>query len=267
MSYAYEAIYFDDPLVPRRVMDVFRPDRETREVAVYMVHGGGWRGGSREGPHRLLEAFRNEGFVCGSGDYRLAGVHIGEQITDVRHGYDLFLSRLRDEGRPPRVVVFGSSAGAHLAALLALAAPGDCGEATTFREYALREPWVPPVGAALQATPTTFEPWEDIFPGGWVSMQDIVGVPYEDDPEAYRRVSPVEHVKADSCPVFLLEAENEHMFPLERNRRFIEKMKAHGRRAELKVYTNAEHGFFYDVTRRQQKEAFADLLRFIESLE
>ena len=54
---------------------------------------------------------------------------------------------------------------------------------------------------------------------------------------------------------------------LDLNRRFIEKLTSLGARAEVKVYERVEHGFFYDVTRRQQKEAFADILAFIESLD
>jgi dienelactone hydrolase len=56
------------------------------------------------------------------------------------------------------------------------------------------------------------------------------------------------------------------MFPLRYILEFKAKMEAQGCRCECKVYTNAEHGFFYDLTRRQQKEAFADILRFIDSL-
>jgi acetyl esterase/lipase len=213
-----------------------------------------------------MRAFNRHGFLCASTDYRLSGVTILDQITDVRHGYDLFHTRLKRLGLPPRVFVHGSSAGAHLGALLTLALPGECGEDTCFRATRLENEWVRPVGAALQATPVRFEPWEDIFPHGWTAMQRIVGTPYEQAPEKYRRVSPIEYVSRESSPVFFLEAKNEHMFPLEYTREFVEKMRALGRRAECKVYRRAEHGFFYDVTRRAQKEAFADTLAFIESL-
>jgi hypothetical protein len=33
---------------------------------------------------------------------------------------------------------------------------------------------------------------------------------------------------------------------------------------QVKTYTPAEHGFIYDVTRRVQKEAFADILEFVK---
>ena len=266
MPFAYQSIYLDDPIVDGRALDIFAPEHATRPVAVFLVHGGGWRAGSRAGMHALMRGLNREGFVCAATDYRLAGVTITDQITDVRHGYDLFVRHLGEGGRPVRVAVFGSSAGAHLASLLALTRPGECGEDAGAFGVTLTEPWQPPVGAVVQSTPVTFEPWDDIFPHIWTSMQGIVGRSYDDAPEAYRRVSPIEHVGASSPPFLFLEAEHEHMFPLELTLRFVRAMEACGRGAGHKVYTRAEHGFLYDLTRRQQKAAFGDMLDFLASL-
>lgn len=266
MAYEFTSIYLDDPIVAGRVIDVFMPAQVTRDVAIFLVHGGGWRGGSRTGYHTIMRAFHAEGFICASTDYRLSGVTVFDQITDLRHAYDMFVSMLGRQGRAPRILVHGSSAGAHLAALLAAAGPGDCGESLTYGDCSLTNEWVAPVGACLQSTPATFEPWDDIFPHVWTAMQDIVGTPYQESPGLYRQVSPIEHVSGSTPALFLLEAENEHMFPLAFTIAFVERMKAAGRHAEYKVYTKAEHGFFYDLTRRQQKEAFEDILSFIERL-
>ena len=262
MSFKFESVYFDNPIVPGRAMDIFLPEVLSQDDAIFFVHGGGWAAGARDHFHKLMRAFNAEGFICASTDYRLrpSGATILDQVADIRDGYKLFLERLAELGRPPRAFVIGSSAGAHLAALLAFAAPGACGEPTDYRPDIA---WVPPSGAALQATPVSFEPWEDIFPHGWTSMREIVGAPYETAPELYRKVSPREHLSPHTCPTFFLEAENEHMFPSSMVIEVVEKLKALGVQAEYKVYTKAEHGFFYDLTRRQQQEAFADILAFI----
>ncbi|HIJ73862.1 MAG TPA: alpha/beta hydrolase fold domain-containing protein [Candidatus Hydrogenedentes bacterium] len=266
MSFEYTSIYLDDPIVEGRALDVFEPGKARRELALFFVHGGGWRGGSRSGSHALMRAFNAEGFVCAATDYRLAGVHILDQLTDVRHGYDAFTGYLARHALPRQVAVFGSSAGAHLAALLALAVPGQCGESLRFHRKELENDWQSPVGAILSCGPVTFEPWEDIFPHIWISMQDIVGVPYADAPEAYRRVSPIEYVGSESPPCFMVCAENEHMFPFDQTMRFVEKMRSFGGIAEHKVYPRTEHGFLYDVVRRQQKEAFSDIIAFLQTL-
>jgi acetyl esterase/lipase len=266
MAYEYTSIYLDTPIVNGRVLDIMMPDDVTRDVALFMVHGGGWRAGSRLNYHALARAFHAEGFICCATDYRLSGTTILDQIMDVRHAYDLFVTRLKKMGRDPKIVTLGGSAGAHLNALLSFAEPGDCGEPLQFGGCSYENDWVQPLGAMLTATPTSFEPWEDIFPGIWASMEDIVGTPYAENPELYRAVSPIEHVKDTSCPVLFLEGECEHMFPAEFLQEWVAKAHGLGARAELKMYTRAEHGFFYDVTRRQQKEAFADSLAFIDSL-
>jgi acetyl esterase/lipase len=266
MTYEFTSCYFDDPIVPGRALDIMLPRTVSQPAALFFVHGGGWTGGARANYHAIMRAFNREGYICGSTDYRLVpGATILDQMTDIRHGYSLFTEFLRKQDHPVRVVVHGASAGAHLAALMVLAAPGECGEALRFREMELGE-WAAPAALILQATPFRFEPWEDIFPQIWTAMQAAVGVPYAKQPELYERLAPNRYVSASSCPVFCMEAECEHMFFLRHTLEFIEKMHALGRRAEYKVYTNAEHGFFYDVTRRQQKEAFADCLAFIRSL-
>ena len=269
MPFEFKSYYFDDPIVPGRAVDVMLPRSVSRDIALFFVHGGGWTGGSRANYHAIMRAFNRKGFVCASTDYRLCvpggSTTILDQITDIRHGYCLFADFLMNSGRPVKIIVNGSSAGAHLAALLALASPGKCGEAIKFKGMDIVE-WIPPVAAVLQATPVFFEPWPDIFPRGWTAMQTAMGVPYKGNAKLYRKVAPYNYISKSSCPVFFMEAECEHMFPLKFIVQFIKKMRSIGRRAEYKSYSNAEHGFFYDVTRRQQKEAFADILQFIQSL-
>ncbi|MBL8991916.1 MAG: alpha/beta hydrolase, partial [Spirochaetia bacterium] len=164
MSFSYQSIYFDEPIQKGRVLDIFTPKKINRDISLFFIHGGGWRAGSRADYHNLMRAFNEEGHVCAATDYRLQGVNLSEQLTDVRRGYDLFLTALRRMGRPERVVVYGGSAGALLAALVSMNGPSG---------------WTTPVGVALSAFTPLFTPWEDIFPGIWSSMQDIAGAPYD----------------------------------------------------------------------------------------
>lgn len=261
MTIEFCSVYLDEPIVGGRTVDFFFPSEITREVALFFVHGGGWRAGSRVIFHRLITEYNKYGFACASSDYRLSGVTAAEQVSDLRCAYSLFTEKLRGRSRPPRILVIGSSAGAHLAALLALAAPGECGDALAFEDE-----WIAPCGAALQATPVTFEPWEDIFPAIWSSMQDIAGTPYAPGAEVYRRLSPVAHLGKANPPLFFLEAENEHMFPGAMTLDFTEKHNALGIPSKWKKYPRTEHGFFYDLTRWQQRDAFEDIRAFAESL-
>src|SRR5690606_22088822 len=108
MPLTYQSLYFDAAMTPQRVMDVFTPVDVTQSAAFFFVHGGGWRGGTRAIFHPIIAALLKEGFICATTDYRLKGVHIGDQIMDMRHGYTLFMRQLAALGRPQRAVVYGS---------------------------------------------------------------------------------------------------------------------------------------------------------------
>ncbi|MEK6794727.1 MAG: alpha/beta hydrolase [Spirochaetota bacterium] len=266
MPYPFTSIYFDDPIEPLRAIDVFMPKKVSRNAALFFVHGGGWRAGSRSGYHAIMRAFNAEGFICAGTDYRLSGVTLIDQLTDIRHGYDVFVSELKRMNIAPCIITYGGSAGAHLAALLSFAKPGACGESLSFRGYSPVNAWTPPAATMLSAFTPFFTPWDDIFPGIWASMQDIAGASFADDPARYERFSPIMYVGADTPPVFVSHAQNEHMFPYENLMRFEEKMTSFGKHVEIRTYANTEHGFFYDVTRRQQKEVFHDMLGYIGGL-
>ena len=267
MTYSFTSVFLDEPIVLQRVLDIFEPVGTEEKTALFFVHGGGWRQGSRAGFHKIMKAYADRGFRCASADYRLSGTNIFDQIADVRHAYDYFVSYLKKIGKPVNIMVIGSSAGAHLSALVSLAAPGECGEPIEVDDYKYKNEWIKPIGVALQATPVTFVPWEEIFPGIWDSMQDIVGKTYEEAPDLYKKVSPANYVKPDSPAVFFLEAENEHMFPRSLNMKMVDLLISKGVKSRCKVYRNAEHGFFYDVTRKRQEEAFIDIIDFIRMIE
>lgn len=263
MPFSFRSMYFDNTPVEGRALDIFLPTMQPADIALFFIHGGGWRSGSRSGFHSIMRAFTAKGFICASTDYRLTEVSILEQLADVREGYHLFCKAIKQRQESPRMVAVGSSAGAHLAALLTLASPSQCGE--RIRGAVADSP--SPAALVAQSCPVTFEPWEDIFPDIWNSMQSIVGASYETNPERYRAVSPIHLLSPHSPPIFLLEAENEHMFSRDLTLRFIQKAHTFGCPIRHTTYPRAEHGFFYNLTRPVQRRAFDDILTFIASLD
>jgi acetyl esterase/lipase len=242
-------------------MDIFNAPEATREVALFFVHGGGWRGGSRTIFHSIIHEYSRRGFDCASTDYRLSGVNVFDQVGDVRIGLDIFAGELKKRNCPARVLLIGSSAGAHLALLAALAKPEECGAPETPLVHECEI-----AGVAVQAAPFTFEPWPDIFPGSWEAMQSAVGAPCDGNEVLYRQSSPMNYIRSGNPPLFALHAENEHMFPLDIAAEFARRSIALGNVVKEKIYPRTEHGFFYSIERRQQCEAFDDILEFAESV-
>jgi acetyl esterase/lipase len=54
------------------------------------------------------------------------------------------------------------------------------------------------------------------------------------------------------------------MFPACYVEKAAEKLRSYGTACTVNNYENAEHGFFYDLTRNCQRMAFVDVLNFIE---
>jgi acetyl esterase/lipase len=266
MTFSYESIYLDKPIIAGRALDIFMPEKITQNIALAFVHGGGWSAGSRQQLHTIMESFCDKGFICASFGYRLNNVNGFAQVTDLRHAYDYFVSFLKEHQHSLKIVTYGSSAGAHLSGLMALAAPGECGEELEFNGVCLKNDWVRPVGSMFQAAPVLFEPWEDIFPPSWDCFQRVAGVAWDKHPEVYKRLAMMEYISPKTQALFFLNASDEHMFPIRFTEQLAEKLRTLGGTCLTKTYQDAEHGFFYELTRRRQKEAFTDILEFIASI-
>ena len=259
MKHTFSSYYLDCPLVKGRVFDVFEPEEITKDVALFIVHGGGWRAGTRAHFHEIMEALNERGYLTASTDYRLNAKDAFQQLKDVRDAYNRFAELLKEKNRPLKIAVYGESAGAHLASLLLFAAPGACGE-----EYDSAVEWVKPAMGILQATPVDFLPWEGIMPQFWATMQNIAGAPYDQDPERYERLSLKNYVSKDNPQIFFVEAELEHLFMSKYTLEIVKQHRAMGIQSHWKVYSMVEHGFFYELKRKRQLEAFEDICLFLD---
>lgn len=258
--FEFTTIYFDHPLRKNRAIDLWMNPDSPRSVSLFFVHGGGWGKGSRENQHTLMAAFHQRGYRCASVDYRLNGVGAAEQLEDVRMGLAIFHDRLQAMGEPPRIVLIGSSAGAHLALLAGLAQPGQCGD----NRYQV---FVRPAGIIAISAPVTLKPWTEILPEMARKFESsVVGCAYSNHPERFAALSPETYLHEGASPMFMISAGREHLFPNELVGGFVERGKGMGVDLRWKTYPDCEHGFFYDIDRRCQKAAFEDTLEFLDGL-
>ena len=263
MKHSYMSYYLDSPIIRDRVFDVFEADKDVqpKEFAFFFVHGGGWRHGSRQGgTHILMEELARRGYTCASTDYRLNARDAFEQISDVRESLDVFINMLIEQKKEPKIIIWGESAGAHLASLTAYALPGELGEDISKLKY----PEVRPCKAVLLATPYDFLHFEGMMPQFWATMQSIAGMPYEQDPERYERLSLKNIVRKDNPETFFVEAEYEHLYDPRFNRKIALQHREMCINSHWKMYDRVEHGFMYELTRKMQKAAFEDICLFFE---
>lgn len=173
--------------------DLYLPAGSGRHPAVLLIHGGGWRNGDPGQMAHLGRRLAAAGFVAYSSSYRFAPEHRHPtQLEDVREAM-AWLAR-QERVDPERVAVWGYSAGAHLALLLGFGAATEA--------YA---PSPPPRPAAVVAggSPTDFELFD---PDGRL-LVNLLGATRDEDPEAWRRVSPLYWADAQSPPVYLYHGE------------------------------------------------------------
>lgn len=262
MKNSFTTFYHDSPLVLGRSFDFFdvTPGTELRNRAIFFVHGGGWRGGSKVNYHTLMDAYSQKGYLTATTDYRLNAPNAFEQLKDIRQSFDCFVEILMQKKRPLDIAVHGTSAGAHLASLLCCALPGECGEDVS----CLKHPEVRPSACFVQATPYDFLPYDWRIPAFWNSMQDIAGIPYAEDPAPYEKLSLKNYIRKDNPVFFFMEAELEHLFPVDLTLEIARKHREMGIPSQWKNYSRMEHGFFFDLARPKQREAFEDTCLFLE---
>jgi pectinesterase len=101
-------------------LDVFEPNENKKNIAIIIIHGGGWRTGHRSQHYPLAQKLASKGYVCFTPEYRLstealfpAAVYdIKAAIRWVRSNADLYGIDAE------KIVVAGFSAGGELAAFM-----------------------------------------------------------------------------------------------------------------------------------------------------
>jgi len=104
---------------PRQVLDIFPADHPGAPVNVY-IHGGYWRGGSKDDNCHMAEAFVKAGATMVILEHDLCpGVTVTEIVRQVRSAVAWSYGHIADYGGDPsRLYISGSSAGGHLVAML-----------------------------------------------------------------------------------------------------------------------------------------------------
>lgn len=204
---------------PRRRMDVWRADgaEGPRPVAVWF-YGGAWQWGERRDYRFAAAALARAGFVAVVPDYRL---HPEVSFPDFIADGAAAVAHARAQaaawgGDPARVFAIGHSAGAYIAAMLAL----DAG-------WGVRD-WL--AGAVGLAGPYDFLPMRDA---------DIRAVfaPATDP----RRTQPIHHVDGRNAPLLLLHGTRDRTCYPRNTLALASRIRAAGGEAQARLYPHVGH--------------------------
>lgn len=194
-----------------------------------IIHGGGWSGGDKQQDITpLFKPLNDAGFVWFSINYRLAPANRWPACFDDVKTAIRWVKQHAGEykGDPSRIVLFGHSAGGHLAFMAAQT--GDT-----------------PVQAVVGLAPVTdFE--QDLEQRGGLnkSLQDLLDRPQavtEESRTILRQIGPINHIKAGLPPFLVLQGSMDRTVQPVQSQNFVTRLKLAGVDAELVVVDGAGH--------------------------
>jgi len=221
-------------------LDLYLPRRPRDPTPIALLfHGGGWVSGDKDEIALDVLPYLAMGFAVANVDYRLARVATAPAaVEDSRCALRWVIRHAKQYGLDvDRLILVGSSAGAHLALMAALApatagfdslCPGDepLKVAAVINFFGVID-----VGGLL-APPTARD-----FAVGWIGSAP-------DPATLARRVSPITYVQKGAPPIFTAHGDVDPVVPFAQARRLHEALDRAGVANQLFPLHNGGHGQF-----------------------
>jgi acetyl esterase/lipase len=214
------------------------------------IHGGGWRGGTKNTYGRDVARLARRGYVVASVEYVLSEPGRPtwpDNLDDVREAVRWLRRHAADYGiDPARIAALGSSAGGHLAELLGTQAQGEGPE------------------SRVQAVVNLYGPSDlaNLFrsPGAVMPLRMYIGRDPKDAPDRYRDASPIAHASGRSAPTLIIHGEADMLVPLAQSHAMAARLNEAGVRSRVIVVPRAGHAFGLNVLGRDLVPEIADFL-------
>jgi acetyl esterase/lipase len=249
-------------------LDLYRPKTKAsrgRPLVIY-IHGGGWQGGHTRHSGAfanwpgVLASLAAQGYVVASIEYRLSGeAPFPAAFDDVKAALQWLRSQAAVYGiDPSRAVIWGGSAGGHLAALTAVTCESN--QTGSVKDAASR---------CVQG----FVAWYGIFDmagileaeGARAANAPSAGSRFlacekrRCDPKLVASASPIVHVDTNDPPSLLIHGRGDAVVNVDQSVRFHETLHARGVASTLKIIDGVDHSFI-GATPQQTRDASIEAL-------
>lgn len=211
------------------LLDLYLPKEKPEKPlpCIVVIHGGGWRNGSKQTFARHAAHLAEQGFAAACIGYRLLPeVEFPAPVMDCKAAVRWVRANAAKHGiDPDRIGAIGGSAGGHLVAMLgtshkAVELEGDGGNAG--------------VSSRVQAVVAM------AAPADMSRFAERTGL----DEKIARIVSPVSHLDKEAAPMLLLHGERDNLVPMAQSELLLSKCRGAGVKAELVVMKDGVHAFW-----------------------
>ena len=222
-------------------LDLYKPREKLGKLpAIVCIHGGGWAEGGRKNYTKVAQALASHGYVAVTISYRLSGEAVfPAAIMDCKAAVRFLRAHAQTLGiNSDKIGAIGSSAGGHLAALLATSygakeLEGNGG----YSAFSSQIQAVVPMGAQ---TDFLSERNRQVS-GERLIWKQFMGGTQEEKLDAYRLASPIEHLNLGDPPCLLISGEKDDEST--QGAKFRKRMKQLGISSEIEIIQGAPHGF------------------------
>jgi acetyl esterase/lipase len=233
-------------------LDVIAPrDTSRRLPTLLYIHGGGWRGGDKDGVLLHLLPYLEMGFAVVNVEYRLSSVAlVPAAVEDCRCALRWVLENAREYGfDPDRIVVTGSSAGGHLTL--------TTGMLTASAGLDRRCPVVDPEAPGRADAHEPEMPVAAMI--NWYGITDVADLVEGPNAKTYavewmggltdwreqaRRVSPLEYVRPGLPPILTIHGNADEVVPYDHAVRLHQALQKAGVPNRLHTVDRGNHGHF-----------------------
>jgi acetyl esterase/lipase len=245
------------------LLDLYMPSGKKEPYLIVWVHGGAWRSGSKESPPPGLLPY---GYALASINYRLSEEAIfPAPVHDIKASVRFLRANAKKYGyRSDKIIIWGSSAGGHLAALTG----------TTNNDKELEGN----IGANLTESSSIQVILDFYGPSNFMTILNqstphglsvrvpalklLLGKPVEEVPELAKKASPVYQVDPSDPPMLIVHGDQDIQVPINQSLELMAAYKKNNLVVQFESISGAGHGgAAYD-----SKEMMETLKKFLDEI-
>ncbi|SHM36143.1 alpha/beta hydrolase [Flavobacterium saccharophilum] len=219
-------------------LDAFFFNKQRKNPAIIMIHGGGWRSGNKNQMQEMAREIASKGYSCFAIEYRLSlEAKYPEGIYDVKNA----IKFIKDNAKrfnvdPDKIAILGCSSGGQMATLI-----GTTNENLDFEDKSFKSKSSSKVQAIIDVDGVLAFKHPESSEGEMASFW--LGGTYDEKPENWKKASALNHTSKGTPPILFINSS----FPRFHAGRddMIAILNRYKIYSEVKTIENSPHSFWF----------------------